>query len=69
MALFHEYDLPKLILITLAPLSAAYRIAFATSLSRSSPLGVLRTAMITTLSATPFIPRSLVLTAAMIPET
>ena len=67
--LLGEYPLPKLILITFAPLSTAYLIALATSLSLSSPSGTVLTDMIRTLSATPSIPILFPLTAPIIPAT
>ena len=60
---------PKLIFKILAPLSTAYLIAFATSLSLSSPAGTHLTAIIFTSAAIPSIPIPLFLEAAIIPAT
>ena len=53
--------------ITCAPLSTAYLIASATSLSYSSPLGTALIGIINTLLATPFIPFLLLMLAPIIP--
>jgi len=64
-----EKPLPKLMLMTCAPLSTAYRIALATSLSRSSPSGTVRIIISFTLGAIPSTPPGVPRTPAMMPAT
>ena len=66
---FVEYDFPKLILIILAPLSTAYLIPSAISLSYSSPLGTALIAIISTLLLMPLLPIEFPLIPPIIPDT
>ena len=68
-SLLGEKRFPKLVLMIFAPLSTAYLIPKATSLSCSSPSGTTRTVIIFTVLATPFAPLLLSLEAATIPAT
>ena len=66
---FDEKYLPKLPFIIFAPLSTAYLIAKATSLSYSSPFGTALSTIILARLFIPLFPFLFCLSAAIIPDT